>query len=78
MFHIHFRCNLNLVLNQFPVFCLQRITGACLSPLPGQCYVGSSGEVALDKHCSQMKIFYLFCLFYPLRFPLFFSVKPEN
>lgn len=78
MFHIHFRCNLNLVLNQFPFFCLQRITGACLSPLLGQCYVGSLGKVALDKHCSQMKIlFVLFVLSIEVSF-VFFSAKPEN
>lgn len=53
MFSTSLGNNLHSDLNQFPVFCLQSITGACLSLLTGQCYVGSSRKDAPIKHCSQ-------------------------
>lgn len=54
MFHTCLSSKCHLDLNQFPVFCLQRVTGTCLSPLHGKCY-GSSSKGALHKHCSQIK-----------------------
>lgn len=70
--------NLHSDLDQFPVFCLQSITGACLSPSPGQCYVGSSRKGAPEKHYSQTEnVLILFVLSIELS-PVFFPVKLEN